>query len=237
MNMNKSLYDEITIRIRPIDGTIRVEEHTGNVISVKNISPDSLVACLQKGIKESRTVRSGFLPKGCISYDVNSHFKTVVLWSPPGYVDFTYHKTVYEHFPVPAMAFSFRLEASGRIGGHRAMVIADETPMPKSQLYAYPFSNMYADGSICVGAANALPLYKDIRTLGTLPYYIMQLPNNDHNYSRSNNKPKLLYRDLLEHLKDKAPSYYYKNILIPINAVLQDFIDGNISRRAYSNAA
>jgi len=34
------IYDEITLRIRPIDGIIRVEEHAGDTVSVKCISPD-----------------------------------------------------------------------------------------------------------------------------------------------------------------------------------------------------
>lgn len=221
-------YDEITIRVRPIDGVVRVEEHTGNVVAVKNISRNDLVASLEKGIKESKTIKSGFLPANCISYDVSSHYKTVALWIPPGYADITYHKTAYEHFPMPAMAFSFRVDAFGKTASHRLAIIADETPAPKTQLYLYPFSNVYEDGGICIGAANSLPAYKNIRTLGTLAYHILRLPNNDHMFSRSNNKPKLLYRDLLELLKDKEPSYYYEHILIPRDAVLQDFIDNKL---------
>ena len=221
-------YDEITIRVRPIDGIVRVEEHTENVVTVKNISPNDLVASLEKGIKESKTVKSGFLPANCISYDVSSHYKTVALWILPGYVDITYHKTVYEHFPMPAMAFSFRVNTSGYTSHHRTAIIADEAPTPKTQLYIYPFSNVYKDGSICIGAANSLPAYKNIRTLGALAYLILSLPNNDHMFSRANNKPKLLYRDLLELLRGKEPSCYYEHVLIPRDAILQDFIDNKL---------
>ena len=230
-------YDEITIRVRPIDGTIIVEEHTGNIVSVKNISPDSLVACLNKGVKESKTVRSGFLPDNCISYDLDDRHKTVAIWIPPGYIDFTYHNTIYERFPIPAMAFSFRLDASGKTSSHRLAVIADGNPTPKTMLYVYPFSNVYSDSGICVGAANSLPIYKAVRTLGALPYHILRLPNNDHLFSRANNRLKLPYRDLLEHLKDKEPSYYYEHILLPMYGTLQDFIDYKITKGAYRNAA
>jgi len=231
------LYDEITIRIRPVDGAIIVEEHTGNVVSVKNISPEDIVACLEKGLKESKTIQSGFLPSNCLSYDVNDKYKTVALWIPPGYIDLTYHKTVYERFPLPSMAFSFHLDSRGKTSKHRMVIVADETPSPKTPLYMYPFSNVYPNSEICTGAANSLPVYKDVRTLGTLPYHILRLPNNDHMFSRSNNKPKMLYRDLLELLKDKEPSYYYEHILIPMNAGLQDFIDDKITKGAYLNAA
>ena len=225
--MNK-LYDEITIKVRPIDGTITVEEHTGDVVAVKNISPDDLVACMEKGIKESKTIRSGFLPDNCITYDVDDRFKTIALWTPPGYIDFTYHKTTYEHFPMPAMAFSLSLTTAGKTANHRMAIIADEMPSPKTQIYVYPFSNVYENGNICIGAANSLPVYKNIRLLGTLPYLILGLPNNDHIFSRSNNKQKMLYRDLLEHLKDKDPAYYYDHVLIPRDATLKDFVDNKL---------
>ena len=221
-------FEEITIKVRPVDGVIQVEEHTGKVVAVKNISPDGLVACFEKGIKESKTIKSGFLPDNCISYDVSNKNKDVSLWIPPGYIDFTYHKTVYEHFPMPAMAFGFRLDTSGRTSHHRMAVIADGVPSPKTQAYVYPFSNVYKNGGICIGAANSLPSYKDTRALGTLPYLILSLPNNDHEFSRSNNRQKLPYRELLEHLKDKDPQYYYGHVLIPRDAALQDFIDNKM---------
>jgi hypothetical protein len=235
--MSKSLYDEITVRIRPLDGTIRVEEHTGNIVAVKNVSPDSLIACLEKGIKVSKTIKSGFLPANCVSYDVDDYQRTFTIWIPPGYIDLTYYKTVYEHFPLPAMAFSFALTSSGSTHSRRLTVIADEMPSPKTKTYKYPFSNVFGDGRICTGAANSMPVYKEARTLGTLPYHILRLPNNDDEYSRNNNKQKLLYRDLLEHLKDKDPSYYYEHILIPNGAVLQDFIDNRIIRGGARYAA
>jgi len=231
------LYDEITVRIRPLEGTVIVEEHTGNAISVKNICPDDLLKCFEKGMKETKSISSGFLPDNCISYEVSNLSKILTLWIPPGHIDCIYHKTVYERFPMPAMAFSITVGSNGRTSAHRLTVIADEPPTPKTPLYLYPFSNVYDDGGICIGAANVLPLYKNIRPLGTLPYHILGLPNNDHQFAIRNNKQKLSYRDLLEHLKDKDPSYYYEHVLIPNGAVLQDFISEDKKGGAFRYAA
>lgn len=44
-------------------------------------------------------------------------------------------------------------------------------------------------------------------------------------YSESNNKLGLGYRELMEHLKDKDPAYYYSDILIPNGKTLRDFIN------------
>ena len=43
-------------------------------------------------------------------------------------------------------------------------------------------------------------------------------------YSSSNNKLGLEYRELMEHLKDKDPEYYYSDILIPKKETLGEFI-------------
>jgi hypothetical protein len=116
-------------------------------------------------------------------------------------------------------------------------IIADEKPTPGTQVYVYPFSNVYSNTGICIGAANSFPAYKDLRTLGTLPYHILSLPNNDHNFSRGENKLKLPYRDLLEHLKDKDPSYYYRHVLIKRSMTVQDFIDRRYNKEVLRNAA
>ena len=44
-------------------------------------------------------------------------------------------------------------------------------------------------------------------------------------FSEKNNKLDLGYRDLLEHLKDRAPEYYYTDVLIPDGKTLKDFME------------
>ena len=43
-------------------------------------------------------------------------------------------------------------------------------------------------------------------------------------YYKTHNKLGLEYRELMEHLKDKDPSYYYTDILIPNGQTLRKFI-------------
>ena len=50
------------------------------------------------------------------------------------------------------------------------------------------------------------------------------MPNNDDHFSASHNQLKLEHRDLLEHLKDKSPDYYYEKVLIPSGRTLKNFI-------------
>lgn len=59
-----------------------------------------------------------------------------------------------------------------------------------------------------------------------MPALLLSIPNGDHSFNALNNKLELQYRDLLEHLKDKDPSYYYSDVLIPNGKTLKDFIGG-----------
>jgi hypothetical protein len=218
--------DKIAITIKPLEETITVAETTGGVTSSKNISHDSLIECFEKGIKDSGRVDSGFLPENCLSVSVMAGIKRFVIWHPFLFADIAYHKTAYENFPIPRMAFRFDLARSGRITGCRVAILADEKPKPDTRVFEWPFSNVYGNGSICIGAANSLPVYKTERALSSLPHFILALPNNDHNFDRGKNRLKLGYRELLEHMEDKEPSYYYEHVLIPKKSVtLGSFID------------
>lgn len=92
-------------------------------------------------------------------------------------------------------------------------------------MYYYPFSNVFegSDG-ICMGA-NSAPTYKKLWKAVNLPAYLLSIPNNMHMFNRTHNQKGMQYRELMEHLKDKEPSYYYTDILIPNGKTLGDFID------------
>ena len=105
-------------------------------------------------------------------------------------------------------------------------VAADEKSTMETAMYRYPFSNVSGTrGDICIGA-NALPKYKTPHALASLPALLLSIPNGDHSFNALNNKLGMQYRDLLEHLKDKDPSYYYSDVLLPNGKTLKDFIGG-----------
>lgn len=53
---------------------------------------------------------------------------------------------------------------------------------------------------------------------------LVYIDSGNGEYSSSNNKLGLEYRELMEHLKDKDPEYYYSDILIPKKETLGEFI-------------
>ena len=55
---------------------------------------------------------------------------------------------------------------------------------------------------------------------------VLSLPFGDDYYKPGCTRLELSARDLFEHLKDKEPSYYYSDVLIPKGKTLTDFIGG-----------
>ena len=55
-------------------------------------------------------------------------------------------------------------------------------------------------------------------------HFILSMDNNDHSFSAANNKLGFDMRELLEHLKEKDPRYYYNSVLVSSGATLNEFI-------------
>ena len=92
-------------------------------------------------------------------------------------------------------------------------------------MYEYPFSNVHPDRKLCAGN-NVLPRYKNILSMKHVPRYVLGLPDNDDLYDREHNRLGLGHAELMEHLKDKDPAYYYTDVLVPRGDTLGDFIIG-----------
>lgn len=89
----------------------------------------------------------------------------------------------------------------------------------------YPFSNVYDDLRVCVGN-NVLPHFKSQTQLSRFPRFLLGIPNNDDFFKVSHNRLHMPHRELLEHLKDKEPAYYYTDVLVESGKTLSDFING-----------
>jgi len=218
---------DILIRISPEQEKITIEEQAGVVTSRKEIDHDSLLQCIKNSLQVNRIgLHSGFLPLNCLAVWQGTEYKRLVLWHPRLYADMAVYDTPYPHFPIPRLVFGFQVDQSGKVSGCRIGVVADEAPTPETIMFHYPFSNVSegAGGGLCVGS-NSMPAYRKLHKAVNLPAFLLSIPNNMHNYYRTHNKLGLQYRDLMEHLKDKDPSYYYSDILIPNGYTLQNFID------------
>lgn len=223
---NTDYSNDICLRISPNSGKIIVEElKRDGAISFKEISPIDLYFMLKESYRSNEVVDSGLLPEHCLSVSIGKAEKTFVLWNPELRADMTYGETEYLNFPIPRLVFGIRVLDTGRVAGCTLGVVADEKPSPNSVMYRYPFSNVYEDSRVCTGN-NVLPRYKKQPALVNFPRYLLGIPDNDDMYSAERNKLRLGHKELMEHLKDKDPAYYYTDILIPNGKTLADFIGG-----------
>lgn len=207
------------------DGRVMVEKDVNGIKSFKQIDPDTLVECINRSLLRG-SVSSGLLPRGCVSFTAHDGGeRDVCLLHPENRADVSYYDTMYPSFPLPRLVFGFRITKEGRVASCRLGVIAkDDALKPDTKMYRYPLSNV-SGFHLCTGN-NVLPKCTSLHTLASLPYYIMEMANNNDHFSPSNNRFGLEMRDLLELLKDKDTAFYYSDVLMPNGKVLNDFING-----------
>lgn len=216
--------NELVIRIDPQTQRIRIESTDDGIVACKEIGLDTFYNCIKGSIKVQGQA-SGLLPKNCFHVTMHTDgSRDYCLWHPELYTDVSYYGTTYSHFPLPRLVFGFRVSDKGKVLGCRMGIIRDENPTAKTPMYQYPFSNV-GGFSLCTGN-NPLPTYKSPHALATLSYFLLGLPNNNDSYHRGYNRMGLEHRELLHHLKDKAPDYYYSDVLVPSERTLGDFMNG-----------
>lgn len=217
-----SMKRELVLRICPDERSIRVEDVGDGVISYKEIDLNTFYDCVRYSIRHEG-VQSGFLPQNCFHVSVNDNGdRDFCLWHPYLRADISYFGTEYLNFPLPRLVFGFRVNQEGKVLDCRLGVVEDKLPTEDSVMFVYPFSNV-GGFYLCTGN-NVLPVYKKTSALANLPGYLLQLPNNNDSFNPQNNKLHMSYRELLNHLRDKDPAYYYTDVLIPSGKTLKDFI-------------
>ena len=217
-------YDMI-IRINSERAEVEVEQRSKQgVISRKNISPQSLSDCILTSRYDDESHPTGLLPEGCIAVVMEKKHIYYYIRYPELYADFSYFGTEYPNFPIPRLVFQFKyLREEHKVVESALCVVKDERLTPDTTLYQYPFSNVRANGKICLGN-NALPVYRDPARLHTLASYILRMPNNNDYFSKENNRLHAEFRDLLEQMKNKTPSHYYTDGRIESRYTLKDFM-------------
>ncbi len=222
--MNNSF--DMKILIAPERGEVVVEYMSdAGVTARKNIALDDLASCINRSRVDIDVHTSGLLPPNCIGTTLSGTEQIYFLTAPLSRVDLSYEGTVYHDFPIPHMIFAFRYSAAEKKVFRTGVCVVPEGKLSTdTKLYHYPFSNVGDSGHICLGN-NALPKYKRPEQLVSLPGYILSMPNNNDHYSALRNKMGLEYRDLLEHLKDKSPAYYYEHVLVENGHTLGQFLE------------
>lgn len=211
---NKDYSRDVILRLSPTRNTIIVEEQKpGGIAAYREIDPLELYYVINQSYASNDYLDSGFLPEHCLHLSMSATEKYFVLWNPELRADVIYGDREYPNFPIPRMVFGVRVLENGKVAECSMGVVADEAPTMDTLMFFYPFSNVHSDDRVCTGN-NVLPRYRKISALKNFPRYLLGLPDNDDMYDREHNRLKLSHGELLEHLKDKDPAYYYTDILV-----------------------
>jgi hypothetical protein len=214
--------DEVVLRINPVSGMVKVETNDSGVVSTKEITCETMTKCLCDSLR-TPLYFSGLLPEGCISFLTGADDRRVVsILHPERYADITYYKTTYKRFPLPRLVFRFSLHQGLQVNEVAVGVVEEGRLKPDTKMFLWPFSNV-SGVRMCIGN-NVMPKCESLHTLSSLPYLILEIPNNDDHFSASDNLLGMDYRELLVHLKDKDPSYYYDKVLVPSSHTLDSFL-------------
>lgn len=215
--------DRLSIHISD-SAEIFVEERKSGIKSCKCISLNDLLVCIKSSLKEIKPTYNAVLPKNALFYSCcpeTGDFSAAIEY-PYSKATVTYMATEYTDFPLPKLVFGFKIGGSGKILRVYLGVAENETLRGNSKMFVYPFSNVSSDFVLCTGG-NALPEIKSPYSLSNMPDYILSLPDNDDYYNIRHNRLQLGHRELMEHLTDKPPEYYYSDILVPSGKTLADF--------------
>ena len=215
--------DRLSIHISD-SAEIFVEERKNGIKSCKCISLNDLLVCIKSSLKEIKPTYNAVLPKNALFYSCcpeTGDFSAAIEY-PYSKAAVTYMATEYPDFPLPKLVFGFKIGGSAKIRRVYFGVAASGILRENSKMFVYPFSNVNNNFSLCTGD-NELPAIKSPYSLSNMPDYILSLPDNDDYFNIKNNRLQLNHRELMEHLADKTPEYYYSDILIPSGKTLADF--------------
>ncbi len=214
--------DKLVITLEKGAPTVVADLHERGLIETKRIELQEALRIFRES-SDSPAVRSGLLPPDCVGFNVDQDGTwEVFLRRRAGYADITCEGEAYPHFPLPDMVFGFRFTL-GQWVRSVSLAVPGKEPEADAPLYRYPFSNLYSNGTFCLGN-NLLPCCKSLTQLPQIMELVLALPNNQDFYRKENNRKNLSQTELYQYLKDKTPEIYMKEILVPSKGTLGDFL-------------
>ncbi|MFQ6978540.1 MAG: hypothetical protein ACLRSD_17520 [Oscillibacter sp.] len=222
---NKDYSRDVILRLSPTRNTIIVEEQKpGGIAAYREIDPLELATMLSTRAMPAMIIwTAAFFRNTAFTYPCLPRRSISCFGIRNCRADVIYGDKEYPNFPIPRMVFGVRVLENGKVAGIPWVSLPDEAPTMDTPMFFYPFSNVHSNDRVCTGN-NVLPRYRKISALKNFPRYLLGLPDNDDMYDREHNRLKLSHGELLEHLKDKDPAYYYTDILVSNGKTLGDFI-------------
>ncbi|MBU5262037.1 hypothetical protein [Bacillus atrophaeus] len=158
------------------------------------------------------------LPTNTVKYaKLSDDTDLLFMTYPESSVDVTYHNTVFNDVPFPNLVFCFGV-TNNRFSKLMLMTYKDRFLREDTQLYRFPFSNVFSDGKMCYYDNNII---HDLVQLQSFPYNWTKQPFNDHLFQQGNNN--LLDQPLRELFEQSQSQKFNYDMLLPMGMTFADW--------------
>jgi hypothetical protein len=170
---------------------------------------------LSQYIDKEKVCSSPLLPKNCFIYQEMLDGSSIVgIEVDAQRFNVIYHRKSFEQVGHPKMLFLFTIR-NKKLLKAELVCVKDKLLKSDTQLYRYPFSNVFHNLSCCWPDLKTY-LVKDLSMVGTLPYAFINSPNNDHAYGGTN------LGERFYHLQEKD---FNNEELVPLKFCLSDWLE------------
>ena len=208
---------------------VKIKYNTDNGTTIKTITFNEyckvILASRQENKKkkdkyEETPVLPGFGYVRTIKYRKYSDgIECIFLSREAASANITYFETEYKNVGIPKLVFMVKMFKK-TIQELYVCAVKDEIIADDTQIYYYPFSNVFSDCRVCFGANNIASLdMASLVNLHSVPSLFLAIPNNDDEYG--NNLSGLDYRPLLKKLQDKP---FNDDWLKPMNRTFKKWL-------------
>jgi len=140
---------------------------------------DWIQEVLAQHIPKKKACTSPLLPKNCFIYqEMLDGAKIVGIQVEAQRFDIKYHRKEFLDVGHPNMLFLFTIRGQ-KVLNCKLVCVKDKILTPETQLYRYPFSNVYTNTDTCWPDLNTYRV-KSIAHLGTMPFAFLHSINNEH---------------------------------------------------------
>lgn len=184
----------------------------------KVVSPQTVVQAAAP-YHEKVKLTTPILPKGCVFYQELTDKIRVGIEVEKGNHDVIFgeiDESLYKQVAYPKLLFWFDIQKNGHMVPH-VVAIKDLIINDQTELYHFPYSNVFRNGNICWNTLKQSPEY-DLRQLEILPYIFLGATKNMDLYVAAHD---INLRDLLESMQGEI---FDDSLLIPMNKKVRDLI-------------
>ena len=156
-----------------------------------------------------------------VQYLESENSQVYVLKKESTQMDLTYYGDKYTNVGIPTLLFKI-IVSNNSIRQIQIVAIKDKIIREDTELFRYPFSNVFSNTNVCLGANNIASLdITDTGTIQRIPNLVLILDNNDDSYYAANNSG-LPLREVFSKLTNKE---FDNNMLNPLNKTYKQWIE------------